>query len=195
MKKLLFLATVMLFFGCGSDDNLGDFSSNQDFLDITIGGENFYFEDTTSFIGGTGNCIEDTDNHLNAYEIGDNIDTSNFNTRVVFFYTHTETGFENYNSNLAYISHFNNWYDFLMNPNNCVRNFEIIISYRDKVTNQFLSFTNGSHEITHISVISDNEFLLKYKIEGKFQGNFVKPDGSLVPVSATYRKVLQFFRG
>lgn len=186
MKKILCIATAMLIFGCGSDDNSGGSSSNKAFFDITIDGQNYrheYNEGHTAWGTDVDNCLGG--NYVIDNIVGD-IVTSSFDLQALLFHYETTEDFDGSNSNVNYISavdYYSLWF-----LNDCKRNFELSLAYEDTQAGEYLEMANGgNHEITSVSLYREDSQEKTYKVEGNFEGNLIAPNGALKSFNGNYR--------
>ncbi|MDY0090842.1 MAG: hypothetical protein RBR78_10825 [Flavobacteriaceae bacterium] len=179
MKKLLCIATAVLLFGCGSDDNLGDLlSSRETFFEITIDGQNYRYdfsfgENLTGFYEqqcGGNNEVSGVSLNRSGLTIGNSV------IQAILYHYETVEEFDNRTSDIAYI----------VPTMGCKRNFELSLEYDDYGIHKVVSGSN--HEITSVSLFRDESDWKTYKIEGNIEGNLKSNyDDDLKPFVGSYR--------
>ena len=178
MKKLLYLFLAITIISCGGDDD-GNDNNYETYLEIVVNGQTY----RESVVG---------------YGYGSNSQDCNGTSSFIKPFPEINTASHRYSADIL---HFYNTVDFNETTtgsypitgnfldNDC--NLTLSLLYSDTSGNNYFNLTNGSHTITRISQLDNDNNDTEWVIEGNFTANFEDiSSGESFSITGTHRAIL-----
>lgn len=190
MARLKFLESVCLFiliFVCSTScSNLDDSNaiSKEGFFKASLSNQDYNatYQSTDALYGhGFWDSCDDTkQHHSTSLPI---IETSQFTIDSYFTYYGKEADFIKYKLSNALTGNL----DF--QSHDCLSDFTLLLSYIDNKssTYYYLKKTGNVNKVTAVKLVSGDNKESIYAVSGNYSVVFLKPNGTEIPVSGTYR--------
>ncbi|MGL2999408.1 hypothetical protein [Flavobacterium sp. RSSB_23] len=179
----LVVLVVISFTSCSNSDDEGSIS-NEGFFKASLNNKDYISTyKPTEALYGPGfwdSCDNLKELHSTSLPI---IETSEFSIDSYLTYYGNEVDFTKYKSSNASTANL----DF--QSQECLVDFTLLLSYVDKKskTDYYLKKTGNVNKVTDVKFVSGDNKESIYAVSGNYSVVFLKPNGTEIPVSGTYR--------